>query len=178
MRRHGSGPRPPPRHPPAWDVNDPGGRRRIDLDGETKRRHQVVVGADPEGAVSVVGVLAHPDLEVEEFLGEGFGLGGLRKMEPAGLEEGLETRDQPGLAEADSAPFLDRPSVAMGEVDGSDPGLRGFSTQKVDDRLTDPGGVDEDAGGRAPLRGLSGRLKPPILAAMTEGESRPPRPLP
>src|SRR4029077_2445625 len=123
-----------------------------------------VVGADPEGPVAVVGVLGDADLVVEELAGESLGFGGPREVKPPVLEEHLETGDQPGLAELDHASLLSFPPVSVGEVDGDH--VRGLDAQEVDDRLTDPGRIDEDGGpfGRfrlspkAPLRQPLGDL--------------------
>ena len=76
----------------AGGPGDEPSRRRVHVNGEAQGGDQVVVGADPEGAVLVVGVLVHPDLVVLEFLGEDLGFSCLWQVEPAALKPGLEPR--------------------------------------------------------------------------------------
>lgn len=56
------------------------------LDGETESSNQVVVRADLEGAIAVVGVGVNPDFIVEQLDREGLGLGGPRQVDARGLE--------------------------------------------------------------------------------------------
>jgi hypothetical protein len=86
------------------------------LDGKPECGHEVVVGAHPEGAVLVVGVLVDPNLVVVQLLAEQTGLGGSTQEDAIGLKERLETRDEEGLTQADLVPLLEA-AVAVVEED-------------------------------------------------------------
>lgn len=109
---------------------------------------QVVVRPHPEGAIPVVRVLVHPDLVLQQLLGQRLGLRGPRQVQPARLEQGLEAGDQVGLAELDVVAVLDRATVAVVEVAGEDPEQRRPLLEQIDDRLSNGCDIDEE-GGRA-----------------------------
>ena len=60
------------------------------LRGQAEGGDEVVVGADLEGAVAVVGILADADLVVEELPGQNLRLRCPRQVEVARLEQCLE----------------------------------------------------------------------------------------
>jgi hypothetical protein len=111
----------------------------IILDGETEVGNQVVVRADLEGAIVVVGVSVDPNFIVEKLDREGFGLGCPRQVDARRLEQDLKAGYKPGLAQANLGPGCLDAAVAMVEVDRGHAPAMALPAGDIDHRLSDSG---------------------------------------
>lgn len=117
----------------------------IVLSRQAERDHEVIVGADSEGVIVIIGITVYADLVIEQLLRQNPRLWRLGKEKPAHLQDGLKSRDQPSITQRDHAIVMWYATITVGEVHGDrpDPGY----AEHVTDRLTDAGRIRIQAEG-------------------------------
>src|SRR5262245_53638549 len=106
----------------SWSADQPERLRRWILNCEPERRHQVIMGANLEGPIALVGILSDADLVIEKFFLHHLGFKSPRQMKAIALQQNLDPGHEPGLPQSHGA-IHHGASVAMREVDRPAPDI-------------------------------------------------------